>query len=224
MTPTTDHPRPNSEHRQEITCERLSRSFSMDRFQNTRQPDWEWWSELWPEPKQILDKLGVSANQSVADVGSGNGYFTVPVAELVDPATVYAIDVDANLLEELSEEAAERGLSNINCIEGDARKLSSILPQRVDTVLIANTFHGIEQPTLFAEQVYQSLTPGGRLVIINWHDRSKEQTSIAGKPRGPPTNLRLTPAETREAIALVPFADLETVELPPHHYALIYKQ
>lgn len=193
----------------------------MDRFQNTRQPDWDWWGELWSEPKQVLSKLGIETNQSLADIGSGNGYFTLPVAELVDPASVYAVDIDTDLLNELSENAAEAGLSNIICLEGDARELPSVLPERVDIALIANTFHGVEEPTVFVEQAYQSLISGGRLIIVNWHDRPKEETPIAGEPRGPPQELRLTPTETRERLSSVPFINTSVVELPLHHYALV---
>ena len=165
----------------------------MDRFQNTRQPDWDWWGELWSEPERIIKKLNISANQSVADVGSGNGYFTLPLAELVHPAPVYAVDIDADLLEELGGNAEKAGLSNVTCLEGDARELASLLSESVDVVLIANTFHGVEEPDVFAEQVYQSLTSDGRLIVLNWYDRPKEETPIAGEPRGPPQELRLTP-------------------------------
>ena len=193
----------------------------MDRFQNTRQPDWDWWGELWSEPKQILQKVSIGANQSVADIGSGNGYFTLPLAELVHPAPVYAVDIDGDLLEELSGKAEKAGLSNITCLEGDARELPSLLPESVDVVLIANTFHGVEEPAIFAEQAYRSLTSGGRLIILNWHNRSKEETPIAGEPRGPPQELRLTPEETQECMSSAPLTNTSIVELPPYHYALI---
>jgi ubiquinone/menaquinone biosynthesis C-methylase UbiE len=193
----------------------------MDRFQNTRQPDWDWWGELWSEPKQVLSKLGIETNQSLADIGSGNGYFTLPAAELVDPASVYAVDIDVDLLDELRENATKAGLSNITCLEGDARELSSVLPERVNIILISNTFHGIEEPTVFAEQVYHSLTADGRLIIVNWHDRPREETPIAGVPRGPPQELRLTPEETQERLSSVSVANTSVVELPPHHYALV---
>ena len=193
----------------------------MDRFQNTRQPDWGWWEELWPEPKQILETLTLTTNQSTADIGSGNGYFTLPLAEIVQPTPVYAIDIDSDLLNELSRKAEQANFSNIRCLEGDARELSSLLPEPVDTILIANTFHGVEEPAVFAEQAYQSLIPDGRLIILNWHDRPKEETPIAGQPRGPPQELRLTPKETEESISSVPFTHTNLVELPPYHYALI---
>lgn len=193
----------------------------MDHFQNTRQPDWDWWGELWPQPKQVLADLGIEPGESLADIGSGNGYFTLSAAELVAPAPVYAVDIDADLLEDLRENAEEAGLSNIERILGDARELESLLPESVDVVLIANTFHGVEEPTTFAKQAYQSLTSDGRLIVVNWHDRPKEETPVAGEPRGPPEGLRLTPEQTKESLATAPFSELRIVGLPPHHYAVI---
>lgn len=191
----------------------------MDRFRNTRQPDWEWWGELWPNPQRVLQKLGIEADEALADIGSGNGYFTLPAAELVVPAPVYAVDIDTELLAELSENAEQAGLSNIQCIDGDARELESLLPELVDVVLIANTFHGVEEPAMFAQQAYQSLTLDGRLIVVNWHNRPKEETPVAGKPRGPPTELRLPPEQTENQLSPAPFTTTRLVDLPPYHYA-----
>lgn len=193
----------------------------MDRFQNTRQPDWDWWQELWPDPKHVLRRLGVEADQSLADIGCGNGYFTLPAAELVQPAPVYAIDLDESLLAEVAVGADEQGFSNIQCIAGDARNLKSLLSELVDIILIANTFHGIEEPTAFAEQAYQRLKPRGQFVIVNWYDRPPEETVVADQPRGPPSELRLSPEETRQLVVSIPFERIDAVDLPPHHYALI---
>jgi ubiquinone/menaquinone biosynthesis C-methylase UbiE len=52
----------------------------MDRFQSTRQPDHEWWEQLWPDPEQTLELLGIGPGTSLADVGCGDGFFTLPVA------------------------------------------------------------------------------------------------------------------------------------------------
>ncbi|MDL5362314.1 class I SAM-dependent methyltransferase [Halalkalicoccus sp. NIPERK01] len=193
----------------------------MDRFRNTRQPDWGWWGELWPEPERLLCDLGLEADRSLADVGSGDGYFTLPAAGIVAPAPVYAIDIDPALLEDLREAAAERGLSNVTPIEGDARDLEALLPEPVDDLLVANTFHGIEDPAEFVRRAYRSLAPGGRLIVVNWHDRPKAETTVAGAPRGPPEEVRLPPAETRRRVRAAPFAAVDEVDLPPYHYALV---
>jgi ubiquinone/menaquinone biosynthesis C-methylase UbiE len=195
----------------------------MSRFQNTHQPDWDWWEELWSKPRETLRTLGLSSGQSVADIGSGNGYFTLPAAELVDSASVYAVDVDEDLLAELSATAEAQGRSNINCIHGDARNLTDVLPEPVDVVIVANTFHGVEETVEFTKQAYQSLLPEGRFVIINWRDLPKEETTIAGEERGPPEELRMSIAETRGIMAEA-FEQIEEADLPPYHYALIGKR
>lgn len=195
----------------------------MSRFQNTRQPDWDWWEELWSNPKDTLRSLGLSSGQSVADIGSGNGYFTFPAAELVDGAPVYAIDVDEELLAELSATANTQGFANIHDIHGDARNLTDILPEPVDVVLIANTFHGVEDKVELTKQVYQSLRPDGQFIIVNWRDLPKEETTVAGTVRGPPEELRMSVSETHEIMAET-FEDIQEVDLPPYHYALIGKR
>lgn len=192
----------------------------MNRFRNTRQPDWGWWGELWGDSAETLGRLGFTPGESIADVGCGNGFFTLPAAELVGDAPVYAIDIDEGLLSELSEHAEERGLSNVTPIHGDARDLASVLPEPVDVVLIANTFHGVEDRTGFVEEAFDSLRPDGRLVVANWRALPKSETTVAGKARGPPEELRLSAGETREIVATT-FEEVEEIDLPPYHYAMV---
>ena len=196
----------------------------MDRFENTRRADGESWHELWPEPGETLRELGVESGTVLADVGCGDGHFTIPAAALVTPATVYAVDEDGTLLDEIEALAIDRGVENVVTVSGDARELSSVLPERVDVVLIASTFHDVEAPTAFAEQAFRSLRPGGQFVVVNWRDRPPEETTVQGAPRGPPPELRMTPAETRSVVAPAGFEAVREVDLPPHHYGLIFRR
>lgn len=196
----------------------------MDRFQHTRQPDREWWRELWPDPEAVLGGLGLDAGDSLADAGCGYGHFTIPAAELVAPAPVYAVDVDGTMLDEIEAHALEREVENVVTVSGDARELSALLPERVDVVLIANTFHGVEAPTAFAEQAFRSLRPGGRFAVVNWRDVPREETTVLGAPRGPPPELRKTPDETRSVVAPAGFEVAREVDLPPYHYGLVFRR
>lgn len=196
----------------------------MDRFQNTRQPDWDWWGRLWPAPGETLRNVGVTSGDRLAEIGSGNGYFALPAAQIVAPERVYAVDIDTALLAELSELADQQATDNIRTIAGDARTLAAHLPEPVDVVLVANTFHGIDEPTAFVQQAVASLRPNGRVVIINWHDMPRETTRIGGDPRGPPTELRLSPEETEKRVVADTAVTLDrTIELPPYHYALVFE-
>ena len=85
--------------------------------------------------------------------------------------------------------------------------------------------HGVEDERELLEAVLESLRPDGRLVVVNWQPLPREKTTVAGEPRGPPTELRLSPAET-ETIVLdgSKFAPKERVDLPPYHCGLVFER
>ncbi|WP_135366628.1 class I SAM-dependent methyltransferase [Halosimplex halophilum] len=197
----------------------------MDRFQNTGQPDWDWWSRLWPTPGATLRKLGLASGESVAEVGCGSGYFALPAARIVEPESVFAIDLDASLLAELAELAEQQDIENVVLIHGDARNLTEVLPEPVTTLVVANTFHGVDDQSGLVEQAFEAIESDGRLIVINWHERPRETTTVGGEPRGPPTELRMTPGETEDAVlSAAPFERDRQVELPPYHYALVFER
>lgn len=195
----------------------------MDRFQNTGQPDWDWWGKLWPTPGETLRSLGIGPGQTLAEVGSGNGYFALPAARIVEPNPVYAVDLDESVLDELRQLADQHEIENVVTVQGDARTLASTLPEQVDTLLVANTFHGVANPEAFVHEISEALQPDGRFLVVNWHDRPRAETTVLDSPRGPPTELRLSPSETTAIVeATGAFTRARQVELPPYHYALCF--
>jgi SAM-dependent methyltransferase len=197
----------------------------MERFQNTGQPDWDWWGRLWPTPGATLRRLGVERGDTVAEVGCGNGYFALPAARLVDPGAVYAVDVDDDLLAELDRLATLHEVENVETVHADARRLQTALPEAADVVLNANTFHGVDDATGFVESAHAALRDGGRFVVVNWHDDPREETRVHGAARGPPTALRCSPEETeRVAADAGGFEVVERVDLPPYHYAIVFEK
>ncbi|SDF88637.1 Methyltransferase domain-containing protein [Halorubrum xinjiangense] len=197
----------------------------MERFQNTGQPDWDWWGKLWPTPGATLRELGLAPGRSVAEVGCGSGYFALPAARIVEPAPVYAVDVDEALLDELDALAEKQAIENVVPVHGDARNLTELLPDPVDALVVANTFHGVDDRSGFVEGAFEAVAPGGSLIVVNWHDRPREATTVGNEPRGPPTELRMPPEETAEAVSRAAAFELDRrVELPPYHYALVFRR
>lgn len=197
----------------------------MDRFRNTRQPDWDWWGKLWPAPGATLRRLGITSGSTFVEVGCGNGYFALPAARITEPAPTYALDLDESLLDELAYVAEQQGIENVVPIHGDARSLTQHLPDPVDGVLMANTFHGIEDAAAFVQQAFDVLRPEGRFTIVNWRDLPRETTTVAGEPRGPPTDLRMASDETTTVVLeAADFTLKQRVDLPPYHYALLFER
>ena len=73
-------------------------STTMSYFPATSMPDKDWWSALWPSPAKVLLSLGLTKDMHVLDVCSGNGFFTIPMAKLVEH--VSAVELDEGLMAE----------------------------------------------------------------------------------------------------------------------------
>ncbi len=192
-------------------------------FPATAMPDRDWWQALWPDPAGVLRRLGVEAGLVVVDLCCGDGYFTAPLARLVQ-GRVYAVDLDPAMLAQARSEVARAGTSVLDYIAADARELAEALPETVDFVLMANTFHGVPQQTTLARAVAATLQPGGRFAVVNWHARPREETTVLGQPRGPKTELRMTPEDLRAVVEPAGFTLERLVELPPYHYGAVFKR
>ena len=61
-------------------------------------PDRDWWQALWPDPKQVLENIGVVRGMRVIDLCCGDGYFTAPMGQLVADGAVFAVELSADML------------------------------------------------------------------------------------------------------------------------------
>jgi SAM-dependent methyltransferase len=194
----------------------------LDPVPATGMPDRDWWSALWPDPEGVLRKLGVSSGMSVVDLCCGDGYFTAPLSRLVAPGRVYALDLAPGMLDRAGEEVARHGANNCEFVLADARELAEHVPEPVDLVLLANTFHGVPEQTGLARRVFEVLKPGGRFTIVNWHPIPREETSVLGERRGPATEMRMSPEKTGAVVEPAGFELERVVDLPPYHYGAIF--
>lgn len=191
-------------------------------FPATSMPDRDWWSVLWPDPADVLRKLGIDPDMTVLDLCCGDGYFTAPLARAVN-GKVYALDLDPAMIGKAQTEVARQGAQVLAWLCADARDVASFVPQPVDYVLMANTFHGVPDQRALSRAVRSVLRRGGLFGIVNWYPLPREQTSVSGQHRGPRTDMRMPPAAVSAIVEPEGFAALQIVELPPYHYATVFE-
>ena len=191
-----------------------------DFFPTTKMPDKGWWQALWPNPKGVLQSLGIEPEMSVVDLCCGDGHFTKSLCELVPLGAAWALDLDKDLLTKTEKACSEH--SNFNSIFGDARKLHMQINEPVDFVLIANTFHGVPDKQELSESVHKSLKPNGYFAIINWYRRPRENTTVFNQPRGPKTEIRMEPEEVVTYVESAGFKFDRKIDVGPYHYAIIF--
>ena len=189
-------------------------------FPATSMPDTDWWQALWPDPAKLLLKMGIAPGAVVVDLCCGDGLFTAALGHIAD--RVYAIDIDPDLLDRAHALVAAAGVHNIHYIVADAMNVATVVPECVDYIFLANTFHGVPDKPGLARAVAAILKPKGLFGVVNWHRRPREETLVLGKPRGPRTEMRI---EAREVAVLVKPASLvlsQIIELPPYHYGAVF--
>jgi predicted methyltransferase len=116
------------------------------------------------------------------------------------------------------------GISNCRVVEGDAYRVAELSFGAADMVVMANTFHGVPDKARLCQGVASSLKPGGQFAVVNWHRRPREETIVLGRPRGPQTELRMTPDDVAAAVEPAGFVLTRIIELPPYHYGAIFQK
>jgi len=191
-------------------------------FQGTEMPDAGWWEALWPDPAAVLRECELNAGTFAVDLCAGDGWFTLPMACIA--RQVVAIDIDDKLLNSARRRLADAGLTNCAFTVTDAYDLAKVVTAPADFLFLANVFHGVPDQTRLSRLVAQVLAPGGKFAVVNWHQRPREETIVLGAPRGPRTELRMTPASVRRAVEPSGLALLRVAELPPYHYGAIFQK
>jgi ubiquinone/menaquinone biosynthesis C-methylase UbiE len=180
-----------------------------------------WWEALWPDPASVLSAVGLRPGMDVIDLCSGDGWFTLQMAKVA--RHVSAIDIDPNLLEVARHRLQESGIGNCSFIAGNAYDIAK-LAGPADFVFMANAFHGVPDHARLAQAVKNAIKTDGSFAIVNWHKRPRQDTPILGEPRGPKTELRMSPEETIKSVDGCGLKFIKTVEVPPYHYGAVFRR
>ena len=104
-------------------------------FPATVMPDPDWWQALWPDPLNVLRKIGFKEGITAIDLCCGDGLFTAPMSVLLG-GRVYAVDLDPHMLALAKQAVKDAGAPSCTFIEGDARDMAQLIPVNVDIILI----------------------------------------------------------------------------------------
>jgi len=167
-------------------------------------------------PEETLAGLGLKPGLIMADIGCGIGYFTIPAARLLGPASVvYAIDIEEEMLAETARRAADAGLDNIRPVKS-AENTIPLADDIIDLALTVNVIHETAEPVVWLTDIRRLLRPGGELAIIDW---VKERTEM-----GPPVEERLSETEVEGLLAAAGLAPAESRRLNPSYYLIKAKK
>ena len=117
---------------------------------------------------EVVSRLRIRAGSSVADIGAGAGAFDGALSAAVGPTgTVYAVDIEQGLLDHIAGRAKTLGLANVRVVLG--RFTDPDLPVRnIETALIYDVLHHIEDRETYLKNLAGYLAPGGRIAVVDF--------------------------------------------------------
>ena len=126
--------------------------------------------DQWQQPDRVIEELDIAAGARIVDIGAGGGYFTFRLAQAVGGGgTVYAADVDEDMLEYIDKESSKRGLTQIETVRAavdDAR----IPGGEIDLVFTSNTYHHLSDRVAYFAALQGDLAPSGSIAIIDYRE------------------------------------------------------
>lgn len=119
----------------------------------------------------IFEKANLHDESMIADFGCGQwGYFSFLALPFAGGGKVYAVDLRRDFLDSVEKIALQYKAENIQTILADLENYQSInIPTAsVDSVLIINTIHQINQKNNIAREALRILKTGARVIVIDW--------------------------------------------------------
>jgi ubiquinone/menaquinone biosynthesis C-methylase UbiE len=129
------------------------------------------------EAQTVMDLAGLQQGMTVADIGAGNGYYTVRLADRVgERGRVLAQDIDGEALTRLARRVERDKLENVSIQRGEPAD-PKLPPNSFDRIFMVHMYHEIEQPYEFLWRMWPALRKGGQVIVVDI-DRPTDQHGI----------------------------------------------
>ena len=160
----------------------LKKGMKKEKDWNSVAKDFGKWLENDDYPDILLKEMKISSEDTVLDIGCGEGTITKKIAKKAKSVT--GIDKSEGMLEELNRNAKEEKLDNINTIKMDINDLNYENIGDYDIVLASRCLNGIAniKDTLVTLNEIANKYVYITLFGSSSHKYKKEKAKIAGKP------------------------------------------
>ena len=124
--------------------------------------------EVYDKKETILHAAQIKPGMRIADIGAGTGLYSIAFAQQTgEKGLVYAVDISRNFVRNIELRGENQGLKNIKGIINNQKEIG-LAQNSIDLAFICDTYHHFEYPLTTLQSVYQALSTGGKLIIIDF--------------------------------------------------------
>lgn len=171
------------------------------------------------DPATAVRMFDLKNGDFVADFGSGNGYFVIPLAKSVAPdGKIFAIDIQRDMLDVVRAKSKLENLHNIEYIWSDLEQPqgSKLKDDYVDLVLATSILHQADHKEVVIKEAHRILRATGRLALIEW------ETGENANSFGPPHEMRVSKETIINLCANESFSIEKEFDAGSNHYGIIF--
>lgn len=162
---------------------------------------------------EVVEKLKLKPGDIVADIGSGSGVFSIPMAKAIAPnGILYAVDIDQKMLDYVVERGKKEGVTNIKAVLGEYDDPK--LPVKdIGVAFFHRVLHMIEHRQAYLNATAKYMKPDGRIVII---DKNREDS--------PDSWMWLNQSDVDTWMAALSFYPAEKFAVFDDRYFVVYQR
>ncbi len=169
------------------------------------------------DPQSLIALVPIHTDQTVADVGSGPGWLSIPLAKYLYGGKLYAVDIQEGMLEKLAERAANFRMYNVETVLSK----ESTIPLEdgiLDGLVLSGTLNEATRAKSLFKECVRLVKSQGWIAVEEWLPSNDDQDF------GPPEKQRLSMDAVVEMGTDLGLARVRSRQIGPAHFVVIFKK
>jgi ubiquinone/menaquinone biosynthesis C-methylase UbiE len=163
-------------------------------------------------PDEVIERLALTPETVVADIGAGTGYFAIPMA--LKSRQVFAVDLQREMLELLRVKMNRvPQIGNIEPVHGSALA-TNLAAASCDLAFFANVWHELDSLDAVLAEALRIVRHGGRIAILDWRPD-------VDRPPGPPIDHRIPAEQVQKALSAAGLTVDPVFQAGCYHYLVV---
>jgi ubiquinone/menaquinone biosynthesis C-methylase UbiE len=166
-------------------------------------------------PDLLVKELHLQSGMTAADIGAGSGYLSRRMAPIVEPARLFAVDVQPQMVALLTELSHKPEFKNLVPIQADTDDVK-LPPASIDLAVLVDVYHELAYPYEVMRSLIRALKPGGRVVLVEYRG---EDPAVPIKPLH-----KMSEAQIRREMSVLRLTWERTSERLPLQHIIVFRK